>query len=320
MSGEHIDLRESFIEELIEIAKTNKDIVVLDPDVGSATRTWNFGLAYPDRFYEFGIAEQNTFGVAAGLAASGLTVVAATFAVFASMRAAEMIRTSICYPKLNVKALGCYAGLTNGKDGATHQSVEDIAIMRSFPNQTVLIPADGVMARKMAHAVVDYQGPVYVRLEYGNTQTVYDDGLRFEIGKGYVLREGTDVTLVSTGIALIRALEAANQLAAEGIDVEVIDMPTIKPFDAGTLLASAGKTGAVVTVEEHNIIGGLATAVSEILVQARMRPYFKGLGIPDVYTESGTSGKLRDKYGIGKNDIYKAIHEAAAMKKEGDRR
>ena len=320
MGGENIDLRESFVEELIEIAKSKKNMVVLDPDVGSATRTWNFGKAYPDRFYELGIAEQNTFGVAAGLATTGLTVVAATFAVFASMRAAEMIRTSICYPKLNVKVIGGYAGLTNGKDGATHQSVEDIAIMRSFPNQTVLVPSDGIMARKMAQAVVEYQGPVYVRLEYGNTQTVYDDDFQFEIGKGYVVKEGTDVTLISYGIALIRTLEVANQLAGEGIKVEVIDMPTLKPFDKAALLASIEKTGAVVTVEEHSIIGGLASAVSDMLVQAHLCPYFKGLGIPDVYTESGTSSKLRDKYGIGKNAIYNAVHEVVSMKEEGDRR
>jgi len=172
----------------------------------------------------------------------------------------------------------------------------------------------------MARAVIDYQGPVYVRLEYGNSQTVYDNDFQFEIGKGYVLREGTDVTLISCGIALIRTLEAARQLADEGINVEIIDMPSIKPFDKATLLASIGKTGAVVTVEEHNIIGGLATAVSEMLVQARLCPYFKGLGIPDVYTESGTSSKLRDKYGIGKDAIYNAVHEVIKMKKEGDRR
>lgn len=319
MSDRQTDLRETFIEELIEIAKTNQQMVVLDPDVGSATRTWNFGETYPDRFYEMGIAEQNTFGVAAGLAATGLTVVAATFAVFASMRAAEMVRTSICYPKMNVKVLGCYAGLTNGKDGATHQSVEDIAIMRSFPNQTVLVPSDGIMARKMARAIIAYQGPVYVRLEYGNTETVYDNNFQFELGKGYVVKEGTDVTLISYGIALLRTLAVADQLAAEGIKVEVIDLPTLKPLDKATILASVKKTGAVVTVEEHNIIGGLASAVCEILVQNRLCPYFKGLGIPDVYTESGTSAKLRNKYGIGKEAITKAVQEVISNKKEGNR-
>lgn len=317
MSNEKIDLRDSFVDELIMIAKDEKRIAVLDPDVGSATRTWRFGEIYPERFYEMGIAEQNTFGVAAGLAAAGRIVVAATFAVFASMRAAEMVRTSICYPKLNVKVLGGYAGVTNGKDGATHQSVEDIAIMRSFPNQTVLVPSDGVMARKMAHAVIQYEGPVYVRLEYGNTQVFYGNEFKFEIGKGYIVKEGTDVTIISFGIALIRTLEVANQLASEGIKAEVIDMPTLKPLDKETILTSAKKTGAVVTVEEHSIIGGLASAVSDELIKAHLCPYFQGLGIPDVYTESGTSNKLRDKYGIGKDAIINAVRRLVALKKEG---
>lgn len=315
MSTEKINLREPFIDELIQIAAQDDRIVVVDPDVGSATRTWRFGEVYPDRFFELGIAEQNAFGVAAGLAASGRTVVAATFAVFASMRAAEMIRTSICYPKLNVKVVGGYAGLSNGKDGATHQSVEDIAIMRSFANQVVMIPSDPVLARKMIRAAVNYQGPVYIRVEYGAVPTFYREDLEFEIGKGYGMKEGTDVTVVSFGLALARTMEAANQLAAEGIHVEVIDMPTIKPFDKELLLKSVQKTGAVVTVEEHNIIGGLASVVSETLVGAHVNPYFKGLGIPDVYTESGTTDKLRIKYGIGLESIIHAIKELAAAKK-----
>ena len=212
----------------------------------------------------------------------GRIVVAATFAVFASMRAAEMIRTSICYPKLNVKVIGGYAGLTNGKDGATHQSVEDIAIMRSFANQVVMIPSDAVMTRKMLQVALKYEGPVYIRLEYGDTPTIYGDDLKFEIGKGYLVKEGSDVTLVSYGIALARTLEVANQLGTEGISFEVIDMPTVKPFDRDIILASVKKTGAIVTVEEHSIIGGLASIVSETLVQAHVCPYFRGLGIPDV--------------------------------------
>lgn len=317
MSGEKVSLREPFIEELIAIGKNEKRLVVMDPDVGSATRTWKFGETYPDRFYEMGIAEQNTFGVAAGLAATGRIVVAATFAVFASMRAAEMIRTSICYPKLNVKVIGGYAGLTNGKDGATHQSVEDITIMRSFPNQVVMIPSDAIMTRKMLQAAIKYEGPVYIRLEYGNTPIIYNNDLQFEIGKGYIVKEGTDLTLVSYGIALARNLEAVEQLSDEGIKVEVVDMPTLKPFDKELVLSSVKKTGAIVTIEEHSIIGGLASAVSETLVQAHVCPYFRGLGIPDVYTESGSSDKLRDKYGIGKNAVIQAIREIIALKKEG---
>lgn len=317
MIGDMVNLREPFIEELIDLAKHEERIIVMDPDVGSATRTWKFREIFPERFYEMGIAEQNTFGAAAGLASTGRIVVAATFAVFASMRAAEMIRTSICYPKLNVKVIGGYAGLTNGKDGATHQSIEDIAIMRSFPNQVVMIPSDAVMTRKMLQAAIKYEGPVYIRLEYGNTPTIYPDNFLFEIGKGYVVKEGSDVTVVSYGIALARTLEVATQLANAGIHVEVIDMPTIKPFDQNTIVASAKKTGALITVEEHNIIGGLASVVCENLIQAHVCPLFRGLGIPDVYTESGTSDKLRNKYGIGKDAIEKAVLELIKIKKEG---
>jgi len=314
MNPEKVNLREPFIEELIELARSEERIVVLDPDVGAATRTWRFGETYPERFYEFGIAEQNTFGVAAGLAATGSIAVAATFAVFASMRACEMVRTSICYPKLNVKIIGSYAGLTNGKDGATHQSVEDMAIMRSFPNMTVMAPSDSVMTKKVLRAAIAFQGPVYIRLEYGAVPSFYADDFGFEIGRGYRVRQGKDVTAVSYGIALARVMEAAQLLALEGIEVEVVDMPTLKPFDKETLLGSAAKTGAVVTVEEHSIIGGLASAVSESLVEAHVCPYFRGLGIPDVFTESGDSDRLRDKYGIGLKAILAAVRELNSAK------
>ncbi|MCL6614606.1 MAG: transketolase family protein, partial [Firmicutes bacterium] len=253
----------------------------------------------------------------AGLAATGRIVVAATFAVFASMRAAEMIRTSICYPRLNVKVVGGYAGLTNGKDGATHQSVEDLAIMRSFPNMTVLVPSDPVQARKVLRAAVAHDGPVYIRVEYGNLAPIYSEDFDFEIGRGVIVRKGADVTIASCGIALARVLEVAETLAAEGIEVEVLDIPTLKPFDKVTLLTSVGKTGALVTVEEHSVIGGLASAAAETLLEAHACPYFKGLGIPDVFTESGTSEKLRDKYGIGRDAIQKAVRGLVAAKKEG---
>ncbi|MBA7493165.1 Apulose-4-phosphate transketolase subunit B [subsurface metagenome] len=307
--NEMVNLRDAFINDVIQIAQEEDRIVVLDADVGSATKTWNFREIYPERFYEFGIAEQNMFGVAAGLAATGRIPIAATFAVFASMRAAEMIRTSICYPKLNVKIIGGYAGLSNGKDGATHQSVEDIAIMRSFPNLVVMVPSDPMMARKIARTAVEYQGPVYIRMEYEEVPFVYDEDVEFQIGRGLTPKEGSDVTVVSYGVALIRVIETAKILSSEGIEVEVIDMPTIKPFDKNLLLQSVKKTGAIVTVEDHSVIGGLASMVSECLIEEGTNPRFRGLGIPDVFTESGTTSKLRDKYGIGQDAIISVVRD-----------
>lgn len=317
MTKGRINIREPFIDELIDLAKEEDRLVVLDPDVGSATRTWRFRERYPDRFYEMGIAEQNTFGVAAGLAATGRIVVAATFAVFASMRACEMVRTSISYPRLNVKVIGGYAGLSNGKDGATHQSVEDMAIMRSFPNMVVMCPSDETMARKMVRAAVRHNGPVYIRVEYGYPPTIYPDDLEFSIGRAFVVREGADLTIASYGLALARTLEAAQCLAAEGIEAEVVDVPTLKPFDRETLLGSVRKTGALITVEEHSIIGGLASAAGETLLAAHLCPHFRGLGVPDVFTESGTTDKLRDKYGIGLAAILEAARALSGAKKEG---
>jgi transketolase len=314
---ETANLRSVFINELMVIAENDKRIAVLDPDVGSATYTWDFGQKYPKQFYELGIAEQNTFGVAAGLAAAGCKVVAATFAVFASMRAAEMIRTSICYPKLNVKVIGGYAGLSNGKDGATHQSVEDIAIMRSFPNMTVLIPSDTVTTRKIARAALEYDGPVYIRMEYEDLPAVYDENMDFRIGKGYRVREGKDCTVVSYGTALHRALQATEELLREGISLEVIDMPSLKPFDEDLLVESVRKTGALITIEDHNIFGGLASIACEYLFKNSVLAGFKPLAIKDLFTESGKTSELRDKYGIGKKDIIQAVRE---LKKRGDKR
>lgn len=312
------NIRDAFIDEVIKIAADEKRIVVLDADVGSATRTWKFNEEYPERFYEFGIAEQNMFGAAAGLASTGCIVIAATFATFASMRAAEMIRTSICYPKMNVKVVGGYAGLSNGKDGATHQSIEDIAIMRSFPNMVVLNPSDPVMTRKIAHTIVEYEGPVYIRMEYENTAAIYNDDFNFEIGKGYIHKEGNDVTIISNGLALARAMEAYEILLAKGIKAEIIDMPTIKPFDEELLLKTATKTGAIVSVEEHSVIGGLSSTICDSLVKSHANPYFKALGIQDLFTESGRTPQLRERYGIGVNDIVNACIQLVDSKRRAE--
>ncbi len=306
---QYADPRESFVDELIEIAGEEERLVVLDADVSRTTRTRRFRNAYPGRFYDLGVAEQNLYGVAAGLAATGRIPLAFTLAVFASMRAAEQVRTSICYPALNVKVIGGYAGLSNGKDGATHQSLEDIAIMRSFPNLVVMTPSDAVMARKIARAAVEHHGPVYVRVEYEESPVIYDPSTPFSIGRGICVREGRDVTIASYGLALARALAAAGTLSAEGIEAEVLDMPTIKPLDKDLLLASARKTGAIITLEDHNIIGGLASALCECLVEAQTMVPFRGLGIRDVFTESGRNEELRDKYGVGSAAVVRAAHE-----------
>ncbi|OHD70904.1 MAG: hypothetical protein A2V99_08220 [Spirochaetes bacterium RBG_16_67_19] len=303
------NLRDVFMNELIAYAATEKRIVVLDPDVGEATRTWNFGERYPDRFYEFGIAEQNTFGVASGLASTGCIVFASTFAVFASLRAAEMIRTSICYPKRNVKVIGGYAGISNGKDGATHQSLEDIAIMRSFANLVVLAVSDPVIARKVVALVSEYTGPVYIRMEYEPLPAVHPESLKFQIGKGYVVRKGRDLTIASYGTALHRALAGAATLKAEGIEAEVLDFPTLKPFDKATLLESVARTGALVTLEDHNLIGGLKSIAGECLLEAGMATRYLGLGIADIYTESGKTEELRSLYGIDAAAVAGAARE-----------
>jgi len=291
------------------MAPKEERLVVLDADVSRTSRTRRFRNAFPSRFYDLGVAEQNMFGVAAGLAATGRIPVAVTFAVFASMRAAEPIRTSICYPNLNVKIIGGYAGLSNGKDGATHQSLEDMAIMRSFANLTVLAPSDAILTRKMIRAAVAHPGPVYMRLEYEESPVIYPEAFEFTIGRGCVVRAGSHGTVVSYGLALARVLAAADLLSAEGLEVEVLDMPTIKPLDEGLLFESARKTGVVLTVEEHSIIGGLGSAVSECLLEAGLAPRFRRLGIRDVFTESGNPDALRDKYGVGKNAIVRAIRD-----------
>ncbi|NQT58750.1 MAG: transketolase family protein [Bacteroidetes bacterium] len=298
-------IREVFMEELIQQTKQNKQIMVVDPDVGSATKTWDFNKIYPEQFIELGIAEQNAFGVAAGLAACGKIVFAATFAVFASMRACEMIRTSICYPKHNVKIIGGYAGLSNGKDGATHQSVEDLAIMRSFPNLIVCSISDNVIAKKIITALIEYTGPVYVRMEYETVSDVHkDDSSELQLGKGYAVRSGNDVTIVTTGTALHRAIKAVDEL---GISADVIDMVTIKPLDTKILEKSLQKTGRLITLEDHSLIGGLSSAISEYLIKSDIKVRYEGLGIHDVFTESGKTEELLDKYHIGKNDVIEAI-------------
>lgn len=309
------DPREALIDELIALAPDEDRLVVLDADVSRTSRTRRFRDAFPGRFYDVGVAEQNLFGIAAGLAAAGRVPVAVTFAIFASLRAAEPIRTSICYPRFNVKIIGGYAGLSNGKDGATHQSLEDIAIMRSFANLVVMSPSDAVLTRKMARAAVQHTGPVYLRVEYENVPCVHAETTEFVIGQGYRLREGSDVTVAAYGLAVHRALAAADAMAAEGMSVEVLEFPTLKPLDADLLCASVGKTGRLVTVEDHNVIGGLGSVASDTLLTAGVMTRFRALGIRDVYTESGPSEGVREKYGVGRQAIIDAVRALARQRK-----
>lgn len=316
-SGLSLDPREGFIDGLIEAAEDDARIVVLDADVSRTTRTRRFRDRFPSRFYDMGIAEQNMVGVAAGLATTGLTPFAVTFAVFASLRAAEQVRTSVCYPRLNVKIVGGYAGLSNAKDGATHQSVEDLAVMRSFANLVVVTPSDALMAREIGRAVLTIDGPVYIRIEYEESPSFWTGRIPFEIGKAYVVRQGQDVTIASCGIALSRAMGAADRLAGHGVDAEVIDVPTLKPLDGETLRRSVEKTGGLVTVEDHSRIGGLGTAVTEAALEAGMRVPMRVLGIPDVFTSSGQGDELRDLYGVGRAAVEAAANSVVAEAKAG---
>lgn len=307
MDVETLDPRELFIDELIELAADDPRIVVLDADGSRTSRTRRFRDRYPDRFYDMGVAEQNLLGVAAGLAAAGRLPIAFTFAVFASMRAAEQLRTSICYPGLNVKVVGGYAGLSDAKDGATHHSIEDVAITRAMPNLIVLSPSDGVLARKVARAALEHVGPVYIRLEYEQSPRIHDPDVAFRIGRGVRMRTGSDVTLAAYGLAVVRLLQAADQLAEDGVEAEVLDMSSLKPFDGSLLLESVQRTGALVTLEDHNIIGGLASAACQTLVEAGMAPHFRGLAIQDTFTESGQVGELREKYGVSSAAVVEAV-------------
>jgi transketolase len=307
------DPREALIDELIALAPDEDRLVVLDADVSRTSRTRRFRDAFPARFYDVGVAEQNLFGIAAGLAATGRVPVAVTFAIFASLRAAEPIRTSICYPRFNVKIIGGYAGLSNGKDGATHQSLEDVAIMRSFANLVVMSPSDAVLTRKMVRAAVQHAGPVYLRVEYENVPCVHAETMEFVIGRGYRLREGSDVTVAAYGLAVHRALAAADAVVLEGISTEVLEFPTLKPLDTDLLCASVRKTGRLITVEDHSVIGGLGSAASDTLLTAGVVTRFHSLGIRDVYTESGPSDSVREKYGVGRQNIIDAIRALAGQ-------
>ncbi len=304
-----IATRQSFGEALVELGAEHDDFVVLDADLAAATQTGKFKAAYPERFFDAGIAEGNMMGLAAGIATTGRVAFASTFAMFAAGRAFEQVRNSIGYPHLNVKIGATHAGISVGEDGATHQCNEDIALMRTIPGMTVVCPADDVEARAAVRCAYETDGPFYLRFGRLAAPVLNDrDSYEFELGRGVVMREGTDVTIVACGLMVAAALEAADALAASGIEAEVINMHTIKPLDADTLVASARKTGRVVTAEEHSVMGGLGEAVCAALAERCPVPV-RRVGVQDTFGESGPAQELLHKYGLDANGIAAAVHE-----------
>ena len=304
-----IATRASYGAALVELGDIHDDLVVLDADLAAATQTGKFKAAHPERFIDVGIAEANLMGVAAGIATTGRKPFASTFAMFAAGRAFEQVRNTIGYPHLNVKIGATHAGISVGEDGATHQCNEDIALMRTIPGMTVCCPADDVEARAMVKAAYEYVGPMYMRFGRLAAPVIHDPATyKFELGKGIVERAGSDVTIVATGLMVGSALEAAETLAAEGIDAEVINIHTIKPLDEELVLASAEKTGHVVTVEEHSVIGGLGDAVLGALAEKRPTPVRK-VGVNDVFGESGPAVDLLAKYGLDGAGVAAQVHD-----------
>lgn len=305
--------RDSYGKALVEFAE-EYDLYVLDADLAAATKTAMVKKALPDRFIECGIAEGNMMGVAAGLAAAGKTVFASSFAMFAAGRAYEQVRNSIGYPRLNVKIGATHAGISVGEDGATHQCNEDIALMRTIPGMVVLNPADPVEARLCVKAAIDHDGPVYLRFGRMAVDSIFDDDYKFEIGKGAVLRDGKDVAIVATGLMVARALEAAELLKEEGIDAAVINMASIKPLDNELVVKYAEKCGAMVTTEEHSIIGGLGSAVCDLVAERAICPVVRH-GVEDTFGQSGPALKLLDLYNLNAEGIAEKAKFAISLKK-----
>ena len=295
--AEKIATRAAYGEFLQEEAKRNPDLVVLDADLAGSTKTGMFKKVAPDRFFDIGIAEQNMMGIAAGIALSGKTVCASSFAMFASGRAFEIIRNSIGYTRANVKVCATHAGITVGPDGASHQTFEDLALMRTIPGMTVVNPCDAVSAKALLRQVVDMNGPAYVRLGRAAVPVFYEDTSAIKLGKGNMLRDGSDVTIISTGIMTPAAMEAAEHLASEGIDARVVDMHTLKPIDVDIIRKAAEDTGCIVTAEEHSVIGGLGSAVAEVVCQECPVPMAM-VGQQDTFGESGSPDELLEKYGM----------------------
>lgn len=312
--GQKIATRDAYGEALVELGKKRPDVVALDADLSGSTKTAKFAKAFPERFINVGIAEQDLMGTAAGLAIGGKLPFASTFAVFATGRAWEQIRQSICYPNLNVKIVASHAGVTVGEDGGSHQSVEDIAVMRVLPHMTVIVPADGVETAQVIEAMAGHKGPCYVRTGRNKVPVVCPAGYRFQVGKALELHPGRDVAIIAAGIMVAEALKARDLLLGEGIDAGVVNMSTIKPMDREAVIAAAKRCGAVVTGEEHSIIGGLGGAVAEILSEECPVPLAR-VGIRDQFGTSGDPAGLMAHYNLSAGDIKAAAHEAIKKKR-----
>ena len=300
--------REAYGEALVELGKINENVVVLDADLSGSTKTSVFKKAFPERHFNVGIAEADLIGTAAGFAACGKTAFASTFAMFAAGRAFEQIRNTVAYPKLNVKIAPTHAGISVGEDGGSHQSVEDIAIMRAIPGMVVLSPADATETKKMVFAAAEYDGPVYIRMGRLGVPVLFDDNYDFQIGIANTLRDGKDVTIAATGLMVAEALKAAEELEKEGISVRVINVGTIKPLDGETILKAAQETKFIVTAEEHSVIGGLGSAVSEFLSEVYPTKV-KKVGIYDKFGQSGTGEELLQKYELTAEKLISVIKE-----------
>lgn len=311
---EKIATREAYGNALAEFGHDGR-IVVLDADLSKSTKTDTFKKKYPERFLNIGIAEANMMSIAAGLAACGKIVFASSFAMFAAGRAFEQVRNSICYPRLNVKIAASHAGVSVGEDGASHQCVEDIAIMRAIPGMVIMSPSDAVETRHAVKTAIEYDGPVYLRLGRLAVPAIYDErNFKFELGKGITVTEGTDVTVIATGLMLHAAIEAKEMLKNDGISVRLIDIHTVKPIDSEMIIKSAQETRAIVTAEEHNIVGGLGGAVAEVLIQNCPVP-LRMVGVQDMFGKSGKPEKLLEMYGLKAINIVQKVKEVLALKK-----
>lgn len=307
--ADKISTRQAYGDALVKLGRENKDIIVMDADLSKSTMTAGFKAEFPDRFFNAGIAESNMMGMAAGLALSGKTVFASTFAMFAAGRAYEIIRNSIAYPKANVKICATHAGITVGEDGASHQCIEDLALMRVIPGMTVIHPADAVSAEKLLAQVAAFDGPAYVRLGRLSIPVLYDENTNIELGKGNCVRDGGDAAVIACGLMVNEALMAAEELEKEGISLRVIDMHTIKPLDEEIIVKAATETKAVITAEEHSVIGGLGSAVAEVIVR-KCPVKMAMVGIQDRFGQSGKPPLLMEEYNITAQDIVSAVKDA----------
>lgn len=308
-----ISIRDAFGEALVELGERNEKVVVLDADVSHSTRTIKFAERFPDRFFNLGIAEANMINVAAGLASCGFIPFASTFSFLACLRAAEQVRTSVAYPRLGVKIAAGYGGISDSYDGTTHQSVCDLAIVRSIPNLTVIVLADAAETKIAVSAIAEHEGPVFFRLSRAEVPVIFDEHHRFKIGKGNLLKEGSDITLIATGIMVARALTVADRLGNEGIGVRVLEIHTIKPLDEQIIVQAARETGALVTTEEHSVLGGLGSAVAELLAQCQPVP-IEMVGILDTFVGSGGYEELLVKYRMDTDDILQSARKSLERK------